>query len=254
MAADALLRWLVDGSLSATAALLLVLALRRPLRRAFGAGVAYGAWALVPVALLAAALPRPQPAQVLVPELIPLHPGTFVAIGAAAPQLPATGGMDGSLLLVLAWLAGCALAAVGFIRQQRRFVAGLGVLARDRHGHWRGAGVPAPAVVGALRPRIVLPADFEARHAADEAALVLAHEQAHLARGDTRAALVAVVLRCVLWFHPLVHLAARSFRLDQELACDAAVLAGHPRSRRRYAGAMLNVQLSVPGLPVGCHW
>src|SRR5690606_22478189 len=76
----------------------------------------------------------------------------------------------------------------------------------------------------------------------------------HLARGDTRANLVAVVLRCLYWFNPIVHLADRSFRLDQELACDAAVIARHPHARRRYADAMLNMQLAVPGLPVGCHW
>src|SRR5690606_7920983 len=112
----------------------------------------------------------------------------------------------------------------------------------------------SPAVVGALRPRIVLPVDFEARFGREDATLVLAHERAHVARGDTRANLVAVAVRCLQWFNPLLHIAARSFRLDQELACDAAVVARHPHARRRYAGAMLNVQLAVPGLPVGCHW
>src|SRR5690606_24351750 len=98
------------------------------------------------------------------------------------------------------------------------------------------------------------PADLESRHGPDCAMLVVAHERAHLARGDTRANLVAVVLRCLYWFNPIVHLADRSFRLDQELACDAAVIARHPHARRRYADAMLNMQLAVPGLPVGCHW
>jgi TonB family protein len=65
---------------------------------------------------------------------------------------------------------------------------------------------------------------------------------------------MAVAMRCLQWFNPLLHLAARSFRLDQELACDATVVAAHPHARRQYAGAMLNVQLAVPGLPVGCHW
>ena len=114
--------------------------------------------------------------------------------------------------------------------------------------------MPGPLVVGALRPRILLPLDFEARHAPDEARLVIAHERAHLARGDTRAQLVAVALRCLQWFNPFLHLAGPAFRLDQELACDASVLARHPHARRRYADAMLNVQLAVPGLPVGCHW
>ncbi|MEN1956864.1 TonB family protein [Luteimonas changyuni] len=255
MSADTLLRWLVDGSLAATAAALLVLALRHPLRRAFGVRVAYGAWALVPLSLVAAFLPRPGVGQGLVPELVALHPGVLVVAPADGSAAMAAGhGIDWSLLLAAAWLSGAALAAWRVARQQRRFVAGLGPLERDAAGHWRGEHVHGPAVVGALCPRIVLPIDFEARHAADEAALVIAHERAHLARGDTRANLAAVALRCLQWFNPLMHLAERSFRLDQELACDATVLARHPHARRRYADAMLNVQLAVPGLPVGCHW
>ncbi len=254
-AVDALLRWLVDGTLAVSAATLLVLALRRPLRRAFGARLAYGAWALVPLALLAALLPRPDAARLLMPELVALHPGLLVQAGpAAVPGLAAAPGVDWTMVLAALWLAGVALAALAVARQQRRFVAGLGRLQRDAGGNWRGQGVQGPAVVGALRPRIVLPTDFEARHAPEEVALVVAHERAHLARGDTRANLVAVAMRCLQWFNPLLHLAERRFRLDQELACDAAVLARHPHARRRYADAMLNVQLAVPGLPVGCHW
>jgi TonB family protein len=100
----------------------------------------------------------------------------------------------------------------------------------------------------------VLPADFEARYPADQASLVVAHERAHVRRGDVRANLLMAALRCLHWFNPLLHAAAARFRLDQELACDATVLARHPHARRAYADAMLNTQLAVPGLPVGCHW
>lgn len=58
----------------------------------------------------------------------------------------------------------------------------------------------------------------------------------------------------MFWFNPLLHVAVRRFRHDQELACDADVLARHPNARRAYADAMLKTQLAVPGLPVGCHW
>ncbi|MFZ7095784.1 M56 family metallopeptidase [Luteimonas dalianensis] len=254
MSAEPLLRWLVDGTLAVTAAIALVLLLRIPLRRAFGARVAYGAWALVPLALAVAALPRPGTGQSLAPELLALHPGVLVVATVEGAPGAAGAAVGWPLLLAGGWLLGAVLFALCFMRQQRRFVAGLGRLRREAGGVWRGANVPGPALVGALRPRIVLPMDFESRLGADEAALVLAHERAHLARGDTRANLVAVVLRCLQWFNPLLHWADSRFRLDQELACDAAVLAHDPSARRRYAGAMLNVQLAVPGLPVGCHW
>lgn len=254
MSAELLLRWLVDGTLAVSAALVLVLVLRAPLRASFGARVAYGAWVLVPLALVVAMLPLPSAGLMLAPELLALHPGVLVAAASVADGDAAGPGFSWPLALAAIWLLGAVLASLWFAAQQRRFVTGLGRLQRGADGVWRGERVPGPAVVGALRPRIVLPTGFESRLGADSAALVLAHEQAHLARGDTRASLVAVILRCLQWFNPLLHLAARRFRLDQELACDATVIARHPHARRQYAGAMLNVQLAVPGLPVGCHW
>src|SRR5690554_4664704 len=254
MSVEPLLRWVVDGTLAVTVAIALVLVLRVPLRHAFGARVAYAAWALVPLALAVAALPGPGDDQALAPELLALHPGVLVVAAADAAAAAAAATIEWPLLLAAAWLLGAVLCALWFGLQQQRFVAGLGRLRCDAQGIWRGDRVPGPAVVGALRPRIVLPADFESRLGTDQAALVLAHERAHLARGDTRASLVAVVLRCLQWFNPLLHWAEGRFRLDQELACDATVLARHPTARRCYAGAMVNVQLAVPGLPVGCHW
>src|SRR4029077_12446784 len=111
-----------------------------------------------------------------------------------------------------------------------------------------------PALVGAIRPRIVLPADFEQRYDGRERELILAHERTHRARGDAQANALAALLRCVFWFNPLVYFAASRFRFDQELACDAAVISRFPEARRSYADAMLKTQLAVLGLPVGCHW
>ena len=47
---------------------------------------------------------------------------------------------------------------------------------------------------------------------------------------------------------------ARELRLDQELACDAQVVAAHPAARRSYAEAMLKTQLAGRPLPLGCYW
>ena len=100
----------------------------------------------------------------------------------------------------------------------------------------------------------MLPSDFTSRYTPDEQRLVIAHEQLHIERGDIPAQALATLLRCVFWFHPLVHVAAARFRFDQELACDAAVVARFPEARRSYGDAMLKTQLAGFGLPVGCHW
>ncbi len=111
-----------------------------------------------------------------------------------------------------------------------------------------------PAVIGLLKPRLVLPSDFEQRYTREEQALVLAHEHLHLTRRDLHAQALCSLLRVLFWFNPLVHLGARRFRFDQELACDADVLARHPGSRRAYGTAMVKTQLADFGLPLGCHW
>ena len=73
-------------------------------------------------------------------------------------------------------------------------------------------------------------------------------------RDDPRANAVLAALQCLFWFNPLVHLAASRIRLDQELSCDAAVVARYPGERRRYAQAMLKTTLAEQALPVGCYW
>ncbi|QIL19916.1 TonB family protein [Thermomonas sp. HDW16] len=83
---------------------------------------------------------------------------------------------------------------------------------------------------------------------------MLIHEREHIARGDLLANACVAVLRCLFWFNPLVHFAARRFCDDQELACDERVIARHPRSRRAYGEAMLKTQIATSVLPLGCHW
>ncbi|WP_349655897.1 TonB family protein [Xanthomonas sp. 10-10] len=245
MSPDALM-WL-RATAYTTVALLACLLLRRPLRIWLGATAAYAIWASVPLALLAAVLPGPPVGAVVVqvPALtaIPLAPGT--GNGAAGVQQ----------WLIAVWLAGAVLSAGMVWRGQRRFLRSLGPLHALDNTLWVAThDVGLPASLGVMRPRIVLPTDFTTRYSADERALILAHERLHLRRGDLQANLLATVLLCIGWFNPLVHLAWRAFRLDQELACDAAVLARHPGKRRSYAGAMLKCQLGSRWSPLACRW
>src|SRR5687767_14814794 len=235
IAAD-LLAWLIETTAATTAAALLVLLLRAPARMLFGARVAYALWTLLPLSLLAVSLPAPVRDALLPVSVLtaPYQIAHAVTIGAAQP-LDATGGRSAIQWAwpLLLWFAGGLACAALFARQQRRFVAGLGRLSRRDDDLLRAEHAACgPVVVGAWSPRIVLPADFDARYPAPESELVLAHERAHLARGDTRVNLVAVALRCTYWFNPLLHWAAARFRDDQEIPCDAIVLARHPQSRR----------------------
>lgn len=248
-----LLSFLVEGLLASSVAALLVLALRCHWAHWFGAAQLRLLWILLPAALLAVALPAPERDIGGGGSYI-----QFVLSPAATPNLPAAASASGTSwreIAVGAWLLGSLATGFFFARQQRRFYQQAGSM-RDR-----GDGIfiaqsstVGPAVLGLLRPRIVLPADFSERFSTEQQALILAHERSHLRGGDLFANALATLLRSIYWFNPLMHVAARRMRHDHELASDAEVLRGHPNARRRYADTLLNAQLAVPGLPVGCLW
>lgn len=238
------------AAVAAGAAVLLVLALRLPLRRHLGAAAAYALWTVVPLASLAALLPSAGtrislPLAVLQPAAAQA-PAAMAAATAVARPLP----------WFALWLAGCLAMLALQALQQWQFHR------RSAAGHRRGAlqrAAVGPCVSGLWRPAILLPADFRTRYDRRERRLVLAHEIVHLRRGDLFALALAALLRALFWFNPLLHVALRWFRLDQELACDARVLARFPEARRCYAGAMLKTQLGGAALtegpgPLGCGW
>ena len=208
IAAD-LLGVILRTNLAAGAAILVVVALRRLVRLRFGARLAYGLW-LLP-ALAGAAVIAPARQVFIVPPAEPafamasgLHQTVLASPAGAAPAATAMT-LDPLVLAVGLWLTGVAVAALVMAHLQRRFM------------RQARAGAIGPAVVGVIAPRIITPRDFTVRYSPAEQALVLAHEQAHITRQDSRLNGLCATAQCLCWFNPLVHLAARLMRIDQEL-------------------------------------
>ncbi|MGZ6037601.1 MAG: M56 family metallopeptidase [Phenylobacterium sp.] len=231
---------LLRVNLAMAAAVALVMLLRRPARRLFGARVAYQLWALIPLAAAAMLAPARVITQAA-PAAAKTQPG-LAAVADFAPSLPAASGPDLFALLTGLWMTGAVAALIHLAWRQAQFARVV------------RAGRAGPAVVGVLRPRIVTPSDFASRYTPREQRVVLAHEETHIARQDSRTNALVALARCLNWFNPMVHVLAHYLRIDQELACDAQVVAAHPTARRAYAEAMLKTQLAARPLPIGCYW
>jgi HEAT repeat protein/beta-lactamase regulating signal transducer with metallopeptidase domain len=103
--------------------------------------------------------------------------------------------------------------------------------------------VAMPLVAGVLRPRVVLPAAAES-WTDERRRAVLAHELAHVRRGDLMPHLAAWIACALWWFHPLVWVAARRLRAESERACDDLVLGLGTRASD-YAQHLLQIVSSV---------
>ncbi len=227
--------WLLGTMLATTGLIVLVLLIREPVRRHFGARVAYGLW-LIPAARLV--MPTiTQTVERTVPA--PTSPSYFVPEASVEPMLLATmappeptlidqlGGWP-TILLAL-WLgvaAGLFLARMlTFGRERKAILADsyeLGRLGSIRLV--RSPDLTGPVAFGIFDRVIAVPANFEHLYAPHERRLALEHELAHHRSGDLIANLFAFVLLCLQWFNPLAWIAHAAFRFDQEAACDARVL------------------------------
>ena len=152
------------------------------------------------------------------------------AAEAAAPAFsPAT-------LIPLAWGLGIAAmllyAAVSYFRLSRQ--VRLSAPAGKRV--YRCDTISTPFILGIVNPKIFLPSDLDERTAVS----VLAHEQAHLRRGDHLWKPLGYVLLSIYWFNPLCWVAYFLFCRDVEQACDEAVIERMDTQQKKdYSAALL---------------
>lgn len=253
---NSFLHSLLIVTVTSSIAILFVGILRKPLRYSIGARAAYWQWLLVPASASAVLLPAPLHSVRMMTESAPGP--VSAALSGAMVSIDAAGASSQFLVMGLTiWLLGTAVMAMWLVRRQRVFVRSLGDLTIHPDGAYRSKSVVAPLLVGAWGARVVVPADFEARYSPEERILVLAHERAHVARRDAVVNVFATAWLCLAWFNPLMYWALARLRFDQELACDALVVAGSKLGRRHYADALLKTQLANESswlMPVGCHW
>ncbi|WP_336959675.1 M56 family metallopeptidase [Sphingobium aquiterrae] len=254
-----MIAWMFEGLVASTLLMALVMMLRVPVARHLGAKIAYMLWA-IPVARLALPpLPRGTAADAVLPPSAIDGSGAYVVLhmtaDAAAPQSAPFPWLEAGIAL---WLAGailfCAIEIVAYLRF-RRLMLGDALLIDVRGGVSlvESVHVGGPLAFGVRRKYVVLPVDFADRYTADERAMAIAHELTHHRRGDLCANLVALAVLALHWWNPLAWIAYRAFRADQELACDADVLARHGAAHAQAYGRAILKAASGRQYAAACH-
>lgn len=108
--------------------------------------------------------------------------------------------------------------------------------------------VETPFVLGLVRPKIYIPYQID-----DEAIeYVVAHERAHIKRGDQITKLVGFLVLSVYWFQPLIWVAYILLCKDIELACDEKVLKSIGETEKKsYSRVLLQYSVS-PKMIAAC--
>lgn len=253
--------WLFDTFVMTSMLMLAVLLVRGPIARHFGPSVAYALWLLPAARVLMPSL-EGAPASTLESGAAlqdNVRDAIFAALSAPENTVSATNHMaappsvDYAVLGLTVWLGG---AALFFIVQMIRYAAmrdellseateianinGVRIVASDH--------VAGPIAFGLFKRYIAVPQDFADTYSPIERELALAHEMAHHSSGDLFANLAAFALLCLSWFNPVAWLSWSAFRVDQEAACDARVLAGKDTEARAIYGRAL-ARTAFDGMP-----
>jgi hypothetical protein len=113
----------------------------------------------------------------------------------------------------------------------------------------RVAPLAGPAVVGVLRPEIVVPR-WLLRRSAEEQRLVMLHEREHLRAGDHLLLCAGSVAVALLPWHPAVWWMFARLRLAIELDCDTRVLR-RGVAPARYGTLLIDLAAQCTGFQVG---
>ena len=101
--------------------------------------------------------------------------------------------------------------------------------------------VPTPVVLGVLSPTVLVPESLDDRLTPDDLRMLLAHELAHVRRGDLLLALVPALARAVFSFHPVIRYAQREWITEREAACDAEAIAATEAPPAGYGALLLKI-------------
>ncbi len=252
--------YLLDTLLWTGALIALVLVLRRPVARHFGAQAAYALWALPLLRLVIPPITLPAwllPAETAPPvaDLAATDPASMLAMHSFAqaieiapvsplPVAASVAPIDWLTPMLVVWLVGAGIFLIRrfalYFAMRRELLEGakpVGEVGRVRLVET--AATLGPVAFGVFDKVVALPAGFMAQSDRRKRDLVIAHELAHHRGHDLLANVVVQPLFAAHWFNPLGWAGWTALRRDQEAACDARVVAARSRDERAAYAAVI---------------
>ena len=151
--------------------------------------------------------------------------------------VPSGQGKKGMQIMGIIWLAGMvgmlgySMVSYGMLRRKVKPAMCVG-----NCGIWICDEIESPFILGLIRPRIYVPSGMNEKYMD----YVLAHERAHLRRGDHLWKPLGFLLLSIYWFNPLIWVAYMLLCRDIELACDEQVIKNMELfEKKEYSKALL---------------
>ncbi|WP_416306379.1 M56 family metallopeptidase [Neptunicella sp. SCSIO 80796] len=214
--------WVISQQLALSMVLLVLVIIERSSRQTLSPSQLYALWLMVPLILLVNNLPT---------DILPVNQSyipQYVVSMAAGKEINSL-----SIGWHAVWGVGACLIAVIGIYAQRglnkataefRLIRHLPIEIPKQIEVRLCEQIGGPLLSGLWRPVLFLPQDFFSQYSPQQQHMMIQHELVHYQRKDNWFNLLAVTLLALFWFNPLSWLAYRSFKRNQETACDAVVL------------------------------
>lgn len=140
-------------------------------------------------------------------------------------------------VISVVWITGVILMLVYIIISYTRVRHTVREAIPLKDGVWICDNAPTSFILGIIKPGIYLPASVSA----EDVIYVLAHEEAHIKRGDYLWKPIGFLLLAVYWFNPLMWLAYILFSRDIEYATDEKALGSLGiECKKPYSMALIN--------------
>lgn len=162
----------------------------------------------------------------MIPEVIPQQTveGTYLAV------------VDYLKIAMILWVVGVCVIGIYTLISYLRLKFWVREAVQQEKGMHTSANVETAFLLGYICPKIYIPACISDA----EAVLVIAHEKAHIKRGDNWLKLLGFLCLMLHWFNPLVWASYALLCRDIEDACDEKVIRDLDAEERKiYSSALL---------------